>query len=66
MDNRPLRPGDHITVEFGSFGTQRAVVDRITGTGSVYVRKYRASSRTWTKPVRVMENQILHSGWQRP
>jgi len=50
--------GDKIKVRFGSFGTQLAEVVRFSRR-SVYVKKYRAKSKTWTGPVRIDPSSVL-------
>lgn len=53
-----LRVGDTIEVSFGSKGTQKALVEKITPQGNVYVAKFRAKSGSWTKPVRLYPTEL--------
>jgi hypothetical protein len=53
-----LRVGDTVEVSFGSRGTQKALVEKITPQGNVYVCKYRERSGSWTKPVRLYPTEL--------
>ncbi|HEU4754764.1 MAG TPA: hypothetical protein VFU47_16770 [Armatimonadota bacterium] len=46
-------PGAWVEVRFGSFGTQPAVIQRLLPGGRYLVRKYRARTGRWTKPVTI-------------
>jgi hypothetical protein len=56
-----LKPGDQVVVSFGRFGSQKAKVVGRTASGLVKVRKYRANSRSWTKPVTIRVVELV--GW---
>lgn len=55
-----LNPGDQVLVRFGSRGSQAAVIVRRTRDGNLLVRKYRAKSRSYTKPVRLHPGEVLN------
>lgn len=65
----PLQPGTKVVVRFGFNGTQLAEVIRDRGSvwafsqrvkdDTVVVKKYRANSDSWTKPVVVRRSKIL-------
>jgi len=54
-----LQPGMLIRVAFGNHGSQKAIVDKVTRDGNVHVKKWRASSARWTKPVRLYPQEFL-------
>lgn len=59
IEFKDLRPGMVIRVTFGARGSQRAEVTRVTPAGNVYVRKWRATSETWTKPIRLYPSEFI-------
>ena len=61
MADRVYVPGQAIVISFGSFGTQRAIVTRRCSDrgGRVYVRKYRANSKRWTKETWVEPDYVV-------
>lgn len=54
-----LEVGDNILVRFGSRGSQAAYVQSRTRGGKVRVFKYRAKSRSYTKPVTIDPLDII-------
>ena len=54
-----LKPGMLIKVSFGSEGSQKAKVSKVTRTGNVHVRKYRRRSQSWTNPIRLYEGELI-------
>lgn len=44
MDFDKLRPGDLIKTTFGARGSQKAVVEKVSGRGTIYAKKWSASS----------------------
>lgn len=54
-----LKPGDEVLVRFGSRGSQAAIITSRTSGGHLLGRKYRAKSRSYTKPVRIHPGDVL-------
>lgn len=52
------RIGQHLTVAFGSLGSQTAVITGFTQAGGIRVVKYRVNSLSWTKPVTIFPGSI--------
>lgn len=60
---KTLRPGDTLRVTFGSNGTQLAAFVRYgicQGQSSLVVKKYRAKSKTWTKPTHILPGEVIN------
>lgn len=59
MDFDKLRPGDLIKTTFGARGSQKAVVEKVSGRGTIYAKKWSASSGRFTKPIRLYPGDYL-------
>ncbi len=65
IDERYPQPGERIYVRFGSIGKQIAEVVSVSKRGNIYVRKYRASSDSWTNVTRIRLGEILRKPSRR-
>lgn len=59
MEFDKLRPGDLVKMMHGPNGSQKAVVERVSERGAIYVKKWSASSQRFTEPVRIYEGEYL-------